>query len=173
MTLRASLLLTALLLGAGAAVILPTGCLACNDIGCNSGFTWSASSADETPLSAGEYLLSITLDGGVYEVTCTVLADGEGQSSCTGPSAPADAPFSLDVGFIGGFEQPPTGFHLSAIADDGDGGYGPETVEIAVSQTGVPLFTIAYALEYEVDDDYRGDPACGSCQLQEERDYTW
>jgi hypothetical protein len=174
MTYRTYSTLAALFFAAGALLSLPTGCVTCNSIACASGLQWVAEPEDGSPLAAGDYQLSVTLDGTTYEVTCTVAEPDVGPSECT--VAPANGRFAVEVWLNSDNDGVVRGFYLYAVdssATARTGGLGPETVEITASFAGTPLFAVDHEVEYEVQENYWGDPRCGACEMQESYFYAW
>lgn len=168
-----------------AAAALPA-CLACNDIGCAGGFEWTARADTASALAPGSYDVTIMLEDDRYTLTCEV-ADTFGDSDCTEP-AHVDGGVDYNVTFSitqldeteWDPQQPVGGFYLAAVDttdSDADGSFsanrGPTEVTIEISGEDGTLIDEAYTVEYQRDDDYRGDPRCGYCDSTEERMATW
>jgi hypothetical protein len=162
------------------------GCLACNDIGCGGGFSWTARAADGAALAPGAYTLTILLEESRYALTCTVT-DMVGGSDCTMPEAvEGDGTFTVDVSLAHANdhdwtpELPAGGFYLRAAdysdsSDDGSytGVRGPTRVEIDITRDDQPFLSETYDVEYQRDDDFRGDERCGYCDSEEQREASW
>jgi hypothetical protein len=140
------------------------------DVPCNGGLEWTARALDSSPLPPGQYRLEVDLDGATFVTECTVVPEAEGPSTCTDPTIPAG---SESYFFTLGVEQ--QGFEMSAgrMYDDRTSVEGPQSVAIVVTHDDAPFFDVEYELEYERDEEYRGDPRCGYCDLQESRLYEW
>jgi hypothetical protein len=175
-----------LLCGTAVAATALPACLACNDIGCAGGFEWTARAADEGALTPGTYEVSIALEDDRYTLTCEI-GDTFGESDCTEPAhVEGDVDYSVSFSITQldetewDPEQPVGGFFMVAVdtSESGRDGLfsanrGPTQVTIEVSDMAGPLIDESYDVEYERDDDYRGDPRCGYCDLTEERTATW
>lgn len=169
------------LFAAGAlAAALPACILACNDIGCAGGLDWRAHASDALP--PGDYTAHIDLEGTQYEVACEVAATIE-QSRCgQAQRIDGDGEFTISLSpSAGDLESwdpsaPVTGFALLAVdvsESDDQGLYsanrGPTEVSVAMTTGSTELFAFDYDIEYERDDNYRGDPRCGYCDQSESR----
>lgn len=175
-----------ILLATGVSAAALPACLACNDIGCGGGFEWEAHADDGSALVPGTYVATITLEQSVYEVTCEIAATF-GESDCTEPEQlEGSVEYIVDLSMLQTDpdewdpDSPVGGLSLYALdrsQSRDDESYsanrGPRLVEIEVVRGDTVLIDEHYDVTYERDDDYRGDPRCGYCDILEERSATW
>lgn len=169
-----------------ASIVAGTGCLVCNDIGCNGGFAWMAGREDQQPFTPGSYQFEVILENDTYEIDCEV-ASTYAESSCEFPvhvSGDIDYAIYLILG-----RSDPTGpdagdpvtrvdlFAVDTTGSDPSGtpsvGRGPTAVSVSVSLDDAPLTEVDYELSYARDWNYRGDPDCGFCDERVERVHEW
>ncbi len=180
-TIRHGILVGALL------TLVTTGCscvVTCNDNGCEGSLSWTATTADEMPMVAGEYTLEVELEGDRFSIDCSVADDGSGQ--CGSPVQTAgDRNFELRVDWFGehtftmgqmdGTNTMVTqhGIHLMVVEHVEKGVRGPSTVMLTLARGPEVVLEDGHALEYERDETFHGDERCGFCDLPQSRETTF
>ena len=151
-------------LTAAALAVLATaaGCLACNDIGCSGGLTWTAATEDQMPLRPGEYQLEIDLEGDRFTIACTVTgADDDRCEEAMRVSGARDFFVSASVGSVSTWAGPGFGMTLLASENVEQGVRGPTDVALTLRRDGAVVLEESYAVAYERDEDFFGDERCG------------
>jgi hypothetical protein len=162
----------------GSFTIASTGCTPCNLIACGGGFQWTASASDSSPVAPGNYQVDVTLDGETFVSDCTVVAAADGASTCTAIGSEG-SDWHLQLHLMAGASDVDevAGFSLLTFAERGEGAdyiyAGPRTVHIVVTHDDAPFIAVEYDPEYESDDEYWGDPQCGTCESLESANYEW
>lgn len=183
--LRRLAIVAGLTLGASASLI---ACFACNDIGCAGGFRWEGVTADQQPLDPGAVTLELEVEDSTYAVACSI-GETMADTSCDEPERMSgEQEFSIFVQVLAVGEPEdwdpelaPAGFAIDIADVSGsapDDSYsetrGPSDVTVTVLHGNEVLTSDAHAdLEYDRDDAYRGDPACGFCDEELRLTHKW
>lgn len=168
------------------AAVVACGFAPCNEIACVGGFEWTGRVADGGTLSAGTYVVALDIEAESYTIECTIAATIKDSKCGEAKRASGEIDWTIDVSLsqVDSEEwdpaSPVTGFFLR-VADltgsEPDGSYsqtrGPTDVAIAIRREDEVVTEIDYTLEYERDDEYRGNKRCGFCDELVDRTHEW